>query len=566
MRRTIIIAIILSVFVLISDDVSCSTDIRAVLTFTRGAYFEARGDYQNAYRYYSYALGREPGVYWIKIAVARTALEIGYLDIAHKYSKEVIDSGKYFSEASMILALTEYLKGNKEEAQRVLENLRSKEDFPRFQVLKLLSKIYIEMGKIDDAMKVLEEAKKLFPDDTYINYRLGSIYLRKKEYKRAIDAFKAVVEMSPEVLEAHLAIASIYRHIGKLGQAELYYRNVLKLDPTNKDALEELTDLYNEHGLYEKGIELLAPLYDSGALENRFVVKYGRFLFEAGKIEEAFKLFTALLERNGENPPLLRIISQLEMERGYLKSAYGYLKKAVEIEPDNFDNYAGLLLIAFDLVGKPSGEDERVDVGEDEKMEYLEKASRCASTKEFKDNYILGVIYGELDELEKAESFLKRAEKADPSNRRVLMELSSCFEKQGKLDEAIVRLKKLYDQFPDDPSIANFYGYVLAEKGENLDFAEKIIRQALDMRPDNGYYLDSLGWVFYRKGRLYDALRELKKAVKLVDNDAVIWQHLGEVQESLGDIKEAIKAYEKSLKLDPDNNELKKKLNSLRSR
>ena len=215
MRRTIIIAIILSVFVLISDDVSCSTDIRAVLTFTRGAYFEARGDYQNAYRYYSYALGREPGVYWIKIAVARTALEIGYLDIAHKYSKEVIDSGKYFSEASMILALTEYLKGNKEEAQRVLENLRSKEDFPRFQVLKLLSKIYIEMGKIDDAMKVLEEAKKLFPDDTYINYRLGSIYLRKKEYKRAIDAFKAVVEMSPEVLEAHLAIASIYRHIGK---------------------------------------------------------------------------------------------------------------------------------------------------------------------------------------------------------------------------------------------------------------------------------------------------------------------------------------------------------------
>ena len=176
------------------------------------------------------------------------------------------------------------------------------------------------------------------------------------------------------------------------------------------------------------------------------------------------------------------------------------------------------------------------------------------------------MVYGELDELEKAESFLKIAEKADPSNRRVLMELSSCLEKQGKLDEAIIRLKRLYEKFPDDPSIANFYGYVLAEKGVNLDFAEKIIREALDMQPNNGYYLDSLGWVFYRKGKLQDALKELKKAVRFVDNDAVIWQHLGEVHESLGNVKEAIRAYERSLKIDPDNTKISKKLNSLRSR
>ena len=88
---------------------------------------------------------------------------------------------------------------------------------------------------------------------------------------------------------------------------------------------------------------------------------------------------------------------------------------------------------------------------------------------------------------------------------------------------------------------------------------ENMIQKALELDPDNGAYLDSLGWVYLKKGDLDKAREYLQKAVDAEASDAVLREHLGDVYLKKG-MKDAAKAqWDKSLELDPKNDDLRKK-------
>jgi len=99
----------------------------------------------------------------------------------------------------------------------------------------------------------------------------------------------------------------------------------------------------------------------------------------------------------------------------------------------------------------------------------------------------------------------------------------------------------------------NYIGYMYAEKGTNLSEAIQLIQQALAIEPENGYFIDSLGWAYYQQGRYQEALRELKRAVSLAKEDAVLYEHLGDAYLKNNLANEAIDAWEKSLKVDPES-------------
>src|SRR2546428_3430477 len=105
------------------------------------------------------------------------------------------------------------------------------------------------------------------------------------------------------------------------------------------------------------------------------------------------------------------------------------------------------------------------------------------------------------------------------------------------------------------------------ERGQNPEEAIQFISKALDLEPDNGYFIDSLGWAYYQQGRYGEALRELKRAVeKAKEPDPVIYDHLGDAYAKNGLTEDALAAWEKSLQLDPTADGVKKKLEELRSR
>jgi Tfp pilus assembly protein PilF len=90
-----------------------------------------------------------------------------------------------------------------------------------------------------------------------------------------------------------------------------------------------------------------------------------------------------------------------------------------------------------------------------------------------------------------------------------------------------------------------------------------MIRRALELSPGNGYITDSLGWLYFKKGDMALAEKYLKDATALVPRDPLIMEHLGDVYEKKGALAEARETYERALKLSPDSESVKKKLERL---
>jgi tetratricopeptide (TPR) repeat protein len=167
-----------------------------------------------------------------------------------------------------------------------------------------------------------------------------------------------------------------------------------------------------------------------------------------------------------------------------------------------------------------------------------------------------------IDEIEKSET-LKPAEQDDEADRTRYI-LSNVYVEMNQIDKSAEQLKLLLKKHPDHPSYNNDLGYVWADHNMNLDESEKLIRKALeedrkrrkkvpDLAPeedkDHAAYLDSLGWVLFKKKQYAEAKKHLEQAVKDEDEGqhAEILDHLADVHMALGEKTEAIKIWKQAM-------------------
>jgi tetratricopeptide (TPR) repeat protein len=140
-----------------------------------------------------------------------------------------------------------------------------------------------------------------------------------------------------------------------------------------------------------------------------------------------------------------------------------------------------------------------------------------------------------------------------------------CYERAKQWAKAETDLKKALELFPDQPHVLNYLGYSWVDQGVNLDDGMRMIRKAVDQRPDDGYIVDSLGWAYYRIANFDEAVKHLERAVELKPEDPTINDHLGDAYWKVGRILEARFQWSHARDLKPEPDELKKieeKLNS----
>jgi tetratricopeptide (TPR) repeat protein len=106
---------------------------------------------------------------------------------------------------------------------------------------------------------------------------------------------------------------------------------------------------------------------------------------------------------------------------------------------------------------------------------------------------------------------------------------------------------------PEQPNVLNYLGYSLVEQRRNFDEALDMIQRAVAARPESGYIVDSLGWVYYRLGRFDEAVAPMERAVELEPNDWILNDHLGDVYWSVGRYREAEFQWHRALSFDPDD-------------
>jgi tetratricopeptide (TPR) repeat protein len=122
------------------------------------------------------------------------------------------------------------------------------------------------------------------------------------------------------------------------------------------------------------------------------------------------------------------------------------------------------------------------------------------------------------------------------------------YERMKNFDAAESQFRKVIEINDGNAGALNYLGYMFADRNVRLDEAQKLIQRALELDPENGAYLDSLGWVYYRQGRLEEAEGLLVRALERIGQDPTIHDHLGDVYYKLGKTKEAITQWQASLK------------------
>jgi len=505
-----------------------------------------------------------------------------------------------------------------ERAEEIYEKVIAADPRAR-EIYLLLGGLYMGEGDLIKAKSVYSRMVKNFDESFAGHFFLGKIHAKQGNRTEAEKQFKKTLDLRPELLETRFGLINLYKSqpgefksiviepgdsIKKISQ-RLYGR----YDDRIKSALLKYNSELTDADMISAGQKLRFPLLSVIENQNtgvnntkkivqiyqdilkmdpgniRAAMELGYFFYEKGMIKDAEKYFAALGKRSrAEKIILKRIVEQYFKKKKYDEGII-ILKGMLKGTSDNSDIHylTGLgynekkdadkaimhlkkVLPGSDyfqnaVVHVPFLYREQGEIGK--AIEFLENAIRKTPDNPDFPLY-LGTLYEETEEYEKAEKILKKGLEIDPENSKLYFRMGVVYDKWGKKDASIKAMKAVVNLDPKHANALNYLGYTYADLGQNLDEAERLIKEALKYSPDDGYITDSLGWVYYKKGLFKKALKYLEKAVSLVPDDPVILEHLGDVYIKTNSHEKALELYRRSLlKKKKDKENLEQKIDDL---
>ena len=474
---------------------------------------------------------------------------------------ELIERDKKASKPLLLRAKMRYIQGRKDEAAVHLKQLRKKSK-PSFEVERLLGKILLELGRDKEALSAYERAIRLDGSYPYLHYRYGTLLQKHDRIKDAEKAYRTALQLEPRFSEAGLELADILADDQRLSEAEAVLLQVLKNDGRNHDALMKICMLYTDQGKLDQAIQLLEEQGREYDLPPEGILLLGRLYYEAKDYEEALRIFQVLYDPENESSEMARVLGEISLKVGKTDEARSYFERAIKFGPNEYRNYLALFFAGSERFN--SSESAVIELSADESATLLDNAAAEVAADDFEGLYLVGISYQSLDQLDESKTYLKMARDLNPDDERLLLNLAGVLEKRQEYNEAEDVIKRLHKIAPDDPTACNFYGYLLSLMGKNLKKAEKLILTALKSEPQNGYYIDSLGWVYYMMGDYDRAVIELEKASGFVKDDPIILEHLGDAYQAVRQYRQALNAYQKSKDLQGDNVDILDKIDSIR--
>jgi len=169
----------------------------------------------------------------------------------------------------------------------------------------------------------------------------------------------------------------------------------------------------------------------------------------------------------------------------------------------------------------------------DEALLYLEQVvqSQFSFLHTFQSRMVLGFIYSVTGRYKLAEYEFKTLINSGLESSQIYSALGYVFYSQKKVEDAIDSLEKAFEMEPENTNAMNSLGFILAEEEIDLERAVKLCREAVKRKPGNAAYHDSLGWVYFKRGKIQDARLHLRKALDLAPGNREIVEHMRIVME-----------------------------------
>lgn len=490
------------------------------------AYFEM-GEPEKAIAAYEKYQELVPSVDAGYLAIAEYYERRGEHDKAISYLSKALKSQPEAPKSLLMLAnIYSKLDRGKDAVPLYRKLLELTGDNPAIQ--RQLAAVLIETGEFADARQVLEELLKQAPDDTDSQVLLGRALIGAREFPRAVEILKTLTSENPDNLEARFYLGTAYEQSGNPAEAAKIFAQLLDQTKSGTEELkanrvvfqQHLAAAYQDLGENEKAIAIYESLLKNGAPPNPRLLF---LLINAYRINRQLDKALALGKEQYESNPgeinLGLVYARTLADAGKTKEGVEILQKMLQADPSNIDIYVNLSQI-----------------------------------------YLQGKKYSE------AEKILRRAEDRQLDSERVKFQLGTIYERQKDFDKAESIFKEVLKENPKNAVVLNYIGYMLADRGIRLEEAVKYVEEALALDPNNGAYLDSLGWAFYKLNELEKAERYLLKAVEIVKNDPVVHDHLGDLYFKTGDLEKALDFWNKSVSMgtEPeDTQKVREKLEKL---
>lgn len=535
----------------------------AYSSFTRGSFLLEQGAVRTALGLLETAWEASDHDPVVGFKLAEAYSRAGELDSSEQVIDAVLDHHGDYVDALLFKAKLYYLKGDRLNCALMLEQVVQKRPGD-FEIQQFLGRVYYELENDEKAIDAYRKALSLDPSYPSLFYRYGLLLRKEQRNQEAEKAFQDALDLNPEFHESALELSEIWIEQQRYARAESLLTSVLTADPDQEEALLTLALMYFNQGKYDDGIRILEQRKRTAPLPREATILLGRLYYEAQEYDEAYSIFAGLYREGSRSPDLARILGEVSMKSGKPDEALKFYREAIRLDPGDFRSYLSLFFASQRRYVTPGVEPLQLD--DDEAVQLLSQAAGSVGEDDFDGCYLVGIAYQNVDSLDAARKLLLRALELEPRNERVLLSLATIEEKAENFDVAERYLKSLYREKPDDPTVNNFYGYLLAEQGKDLDRAQSMIEKALEQDPDNGFYIDSLGWVHYKRGQFETALAMIERASHLIENDPIILEHLGDVYRALEQHRKALAAYEKSQSLEGASDLLEEKIRTMRKR
>jgi tetratricopeptide (TPR) repeat protein len=402
----------------------------------------------------------------------------------------------------------EQLAHNLEAWELVVELLKAQEPYPAEAevVQRLLGESLLRVGRMKEAVEVLERSRANRPDD-----------LR---------------------LRNHLALA--YRGVGRLADAAELLATLIRESPEFPSLPQLLAETLAGQGDIAGSLEAYAIALrgweaEEGARPIRDAIRQQMALLHLGKgrIEAAKQAIAGLEKPDGAGAA--RVRGRIALAARDWEEARKAARELREL------GEAGLAAL---IEGEALAREQRWS-------RAAERFDEAISALGPQQRQVVAEIYRTVGRPETGLELLAAWVEQEPKNAEASFLLGEYLYKIDRLDESEAALRQAFTLDPDHAAALNFLGYSLAERDVRLEEALSMIARALEIDAWNGAYLDSLGWVYYRLGRFDEARQPLERAVRELPHDPTVLEHLGDLYRRLGERSAALAAWQRALEAGP---------------